>query len=201
MLQQQQQASKSLASAWRGGVLEQRSVRDLMSGGADEETRRSWSCARLWLLVVCALTSLSVGVVVSKSTGFSNHPHRGFETGAFTHQDFAGHKGTIRTGDVQWMTAGRGIVHSEMPAGDDVHKGLQLWINLSSKYKMIEPQYQELERKDISRGESENGGVEALGVATPVYTHPHHVCGLHHAPRVSPAPARPGGLECLRLRR
>jgi quercetin 2,3-dioxygenase len=121
--------------------------------------------------------------------------------GAFTHQDFAGHKGTIRTGDVQWMTAGRGIVHSEMPAGDDVHKGLQLWINLSSKYKMIEPQYQELERKDISRGESENGGVEALGVATPVYTHPHHVCGLHHAPRVSPAPARPGGLECLRLRR
>jgi quercetin 2,3-dioxygenase len=66
---------------------------------------------------------------------------------------------------------------------------------------MIEPRYQELERKDISRGESENGGVEALGVATPVYTHPHHVCGLHHAPRVSPAPARPGGLECLRLRR
>ena len=46
--------------------------------------------------------------------------------GAFTHQDFAGHKDTIRTGDVQWMTAGRGIVHSEMPAGDDVHKGLQL---------------------------------------------------------------------------
>jgi quercetin 2,3-dioxygenase len=121
--------------------------------------------------------------------------------GAFTHQDFAGHKGTIRIGDVQWMTAGRGIVHSEMPAGDGVHKGLQLWINLSSKYKMIEPRYQELEHKDISRGESENGGVEALGVATPVYTHPHHVCGLHHAPRVSPAPARPGGLECLHLRR
>jgi redox-sensitive bicupin YhaK (pirin superfamily) len=86
--------------------------------------------------------------------------------GAFTHQDFSGHKGTIRTGDVQvcsnplqkssynhirfyleltlqpecsvlqWMTAGRGIVHSEMPASDGVQKGLQLWINLASKDKM-----------------------------------------------------------------
>lgn len=84
--------------------------------------------------------------------------------GAFTHQDFAGHKGTIRTGDVQvqlmfiyqelietpvcigldlilygymqWMTAGRGIIHSEMPAGDGAQKGLQLWINLASKDKM-----------------------------------------------------------------
>ncbi|PWZ56365.1 Pirin-like protein [Zea mays] len=51
-----------------------------MFGGADGETRRSWSYTRLWLLVVCALTSLSVGVVVSKPTGFSDHPHRGFET-------------------------------------------------------------------------------------------------------------------------
>ncbi|PWZ22536.1 Pirin-like protein [Zea mays] len=101
----------------------------------------------LWLLVVCALTSLSVGVAVSKPVGFPDHPHRGFETvtymleGAFTHQDFAGHKGTIRTRDVRWMTVGRGIMHSEMPAEDGVHKGLQLWINLSSKYKMIESRY------------------------------------------------------------
>ncbi|PWZ11545.1 Pirin-like protein [Zea mays] len=119
---------------------------------------------------------------VSKPAGFPDHPHRGFETvthmfeGAITHQDFAGHKGTIRTGDVQWMTAGRGIVHSEMPAGDGVSEGLQLWINLSSKDKMIEPRYQELERKDISRAETEDGvearviAGEALGVASPVYT-------------------------------
>ncbi|URE47299.1 pirin-like protein [Musa troglodytarum] len=66
----------------------------------------------------------------------------GFETvtymlqGASTHQDFAGHKGTIRAGDLQWMTAGRGIIHSEMPAGEGENKGLQLWINLSSKDKM-----------------------------------------------------------------
>ncbi|XP_066385663.1 pirin-like protein isoform X2 [Miscanthus floridulus] len=118
---------------------------------------------------------------VSKPAGFPDHPHRGFETvtymleGAFTHQDFAGHKGTIKTGDVQWMTAGRGIVHSEMPAGDGVQKGLQLWINLSSKDKVIEPRYQELESKDISRAEVD--GVEArviageaLGAASPVYT-------------------------------
>ncbi|KAM0843052.1 hypothetical protein ACQ4PT_057961 [Festuca glaucescens] len=93
---------------------------------------------------------------VSKPAGFPDHPHRGFETvtymldGAFTHQDFSGHKGTIRTGDVQWMTAGRGIVHSEMPASDGVQKGLQLWINLAAKDKMIEPRYQELQSKDIS---------------------------------------------------
>ncbi|KAJ1292735.1 hypothetical protein BS78_01G012900 [Paspalum vaginatum] len=118
---------------------------------------------------------------VSKPAGFPDHPHRGFETvtymleGAFTHQDFAGHKGTIRAGDVQWMTAGRGIVHSEMPAGDGVHKGLQLWINLSSKDKMIEPRYQELQSKDISRAEKDGVEVriiagEALGVRSPVYT-------------------------------
>ncbi|KAF8708767.1 hypothetical protein HU200_030154 [Digitaria exilis] len=118
---------------------------------------------------------------VSKPAGFPDHPHRGFETvtymleGAFTHQDFAGHKGTIRTGDVQWMTAGRGIVHSEMPAADGVQKGLQLWINLSSKDKMIEPKYQELQSKDISRAEKDGVEVriiagEAFGVRSPVYT-------------------------------
>lgn len=118
---------------------------------------------------------------VSKPAGFPDHPHRGFETvtymldGAFTHQDFAGHKGTIGAGDVQWMTAGRGIVHSEMPAADGVQKGLQLWINLSSKDKMIEPRYQELLSKDISRAEKDGVEVkiiagEAFGVRSPVYT-------------------------------
>uniref|UniRef100_A0ACD6ABW5 Uncharacterized protein n=1 Tax=Avena sativa TaxID=4498 RepID=A0ACD6ABW5_AVESA len=118
---------------------------------------------------------------VSKPAGFPDHPHRGFETvtymleGAFTHQDFSGHKGTIRTGHVQWMTAGRGIVHSEMPASDGVQKGLQLWINLASKDKMIEPRYQELQSKDISHAEKDGVEVriiagEAFGVQSPVYT-------------------------------
>ncbi|GKV37732.1 hypothetical protein SLEP1_g45727 [Rubroshorea leprosula] len=118
---------------------------------------------------------------VSPPSGFPDHPHRGFETvtyvlqGGITHQDFAGHKGTIHTGDVQWMTAGRGIIHSEMPAGEGANKGLQLWINLSSKDKMIEPNYQELLSEDIKRAEKDGVQVniiagESMGVRSPVYT-------------------------------
>ncbi|KJE95459.1 pirin-like protein [Capsaspora owczarzaki ATCC 30864] len=85
--------------------------------------------------------------------GFPDHPHRGFETvsylleGKFAHEDFAGHKGVLNAGDLQWMTAGRGIVHSEVPLTKSV--GLQLWVNLARKDKMIEPNYQELLKKDI----------------------------------------------------
>ncbi|XP_010999993.1 PREDICTED: pirin-like protein [Populus euphratica] len=118
---------------------------------------------------------------VSPPAGFPDHPHRGFETvtymlqGSITHQDFAGHKGTIHTGDVQWMTAGRGIIHSEMPAGEGAQKGLQLWINLSSQDKMIEPRYQELLSDDIKRAEKDGAEVriiagESMGVRSPVYT-------------------------------
>jgi quercetin 2,3-dioxygenase len=59
--------------------------------------------------------------------------------GAVKHEDFEGHKGLIKAGDLQWMTAGRGVVHSEMPAGQGVSNGLQLWVNLSSKNKMQAP--------------------------------------------------------------
>lgn len=118
---------------------------------------------------------------VSPPAGFPDHPHRGFETvtymlhGGITHQDFSGRKGTIRTGDVQWMTAGRGIVHSEMPAGEGVQNGLQLWINLSSSYKMIEPRYQEIPSEEIRRAEGDGVEVriiagESMGVRSPVYT-------------------------------
>ena len=68
--------------------------------------------------------------------GFPDHPHRGFETvsylleGEFIHEDFAGNRGVLRPGDLQWMTAGRGIVHSEMP-GWEKTRGLQLWVNLA----------------------------------------------------------------------
>ncbi|XP_064985209.1 pirin-like protein [Musa acuminata AAA Group] len=118
---------------------------------------------------------------VSAPAGFPDHPHRGFETvtymlqGASTHQDFAGHKGTIRAGDLQWMTAGRGIIHSEMPADEGENTGLQLWINLSAKDKMMAPRYQELQSKDISRVEKDGVDVriiagESFGVRSPVYT-------------------------------
>ncbi|XP_043691836.1 pirin-like protein [Telopea speciosissima] len=117
---------------------------------------------------------------VSAPGGFTDHPHRGFETvtymlqGALTHQDFAGHKGTIRTGDVQWMTAGRGIVHSEMP-GEGTNKGLQLWVNLSSKDKMVEPRYQDLPKENIKSAEKNGVEVrvitgEAMGIRSPVFT-------------------------------
>ncbi|XAR67401.1 hypothetical protein NMG60_11002145 [Bertholletia excelsa] len=118
---------------------------------------------------------------VSSPSGFPDHPHRGFETvtymlqGAITHEDFEGHKGTIGAGDLQWMTAGRGIVHSEMPAAQGTQKGLQLWINLSSKYKMIEPRYQEIASKDIAEATKDGVKVrviagEALGTKSPIQT-------------------------------
>ncbi|OMO83665.1 hypothetical protein CCACVL1_11297 [Corchorus capsularis] len=118
---------------------------------------------------------------VTAPAGFPDHPHRGFETvtymlqGAVTHEDFEGHKGTIGTGDIQWMTAGRGIVHSEMPAAQGTQKGLQLWINLSSKNKMIEPRYQEISSKDIAEATRDGIKVrviagEALGTKSPIYT-------------------------------
>ncbi|CAL9017950.1 unnamed protein product [Prunus brigantina] len=118
---------------------------------------------------------------VSAPAGFPDHPHRGFETvtymlqGAVTHEDFEGHKGTIEAGDIQWMTAGRGIVHSEMPAAQGTQKGLQLWINLSSKHKMIEPKYQEMLSKDIKEAAKDGVKVrviagEALGTKSPIYT-------------------------------
>jgi redox-sensitive bicupin YhaK (pirin superfamily) len=95
--------------------------------------------------------------------GFPDHPHRGFETvtymlkGKFYHEDFKGHKGFIEEGDVQWMTAGKGIVHSEIPFSSEIDSaGFQLWVNLYSKDKMIEPFYQEIKSNKIPKV-SENG--------------------------------------------
>lgn len=82
--------------------------------------------------------------------GFPTHPHRGFETvtyllnGRMRHKDNAGHEGVIEPGGVQWMTAGKGILHSEMPEQEEgLLKGYQLWINLPASAKMCEPAYQE----------------------------------------------------------
>lgn len=82
--------------------------------------------------------------------GFPEHPHRGFETvtymlaGRMRHQDNHGHSGLMEAGSVQWMTAGRGIVHSEMPEQEDgLMAGFQLWLNLPAREKMTAPRYQE----------------------------------------------------------
>jgi redox-sensitive bicupin YhaK (pirin superfamily) len=83
--------------------------------------------------------------------GFPDHPHRGFETvtymlaGAMKHGDNKGNTGLLGPGSVQWMTAGRGIVHSEMPQQEDgLMWGFQLWVNLPAKLKMVEPRYQDI---------------------------------------------------------
>ncbi|KAI6109151.1 RmlC-like cupin domain-containing protein [Pisolithus croceorrhizus] len=90
---------------------------------------------------------------VSKGAGFPDHPHRGQATvtymleGSSRHEDSAGHAGTIETGGVQWMCAGKGILHAEMPVhapGAPDPRGLQLWVDLPKQYKMVEPSYQEL---------------------------------------------------------
>ena len=88
--------------------------------------------------------------------GFPPHPHRGFETvtyllnGRMRHKDNAGHEDVIEPGGVQWMTAGRGIIHSEMPEQEDgLLAGFQLWVNLPASHKMSEPAYQEFAPKDI----------------------------------------------------
>jgi redox-sensitive bicupin YhaK (pirin superfamily) len=88
--------------------------------------------------------------------GFPPHPHRGFETvtymveGRMRHQDNKGHEGVIEPGGVQWMTAARGIVHSEMPEQEDgLMSGFQLWVNLPKAEKMKDPAYQEFDEERV----------------------------------------------------
>ena len=88
--------------------------------------------------------------------GFPDHPHRGFETvtymlaGRMRHRDSAGHEGLLGNGGVQWMTAGRGVIHSEIPEQKDgVMEGFQLWLNLPAKNKMTEPWYRDIASESI----------------------------------------------------
>ena len=111
-----------------------------------------------------------------EAKGAPDHPHRGFETvtymlsGRFAHKDSQGHSGKISPGDVQWMTAGGGVVHSEMPdeqfakAGGRVH-GLQLWVNLPKRDKMMTPRYQEVPAEKIPEAKSPDGRVAVRVIA------------------------------------
>jgi redox-sensitive bicupin YhaK (pirin superfamily) len=96
--------------------------------------------------------------------GFPDHPHRGFETvtymiaGRMRHQDSAGHHGLLQNGGVQWMTAGKGVVHSEMPEQEaGVMEGFQLWLNLPAKDKMCAPWYRDFQSQDIPEIETAQG--------------------------------------------
>ncbi len=101
--------------------------------------------------------------------GFPNHPHRGFETvtmmleGQMRHQDSVGNDGLLAPGDIQWMTAGRGIIHSEMPEMiSGKLKGFQLWVNLPAALKMIPPTYQDIPSAEIPIHESAGTSVRVL---------------------------------------
>ena len=114
--------------------------------------------------------------------GFPWHPHRGIETityvleGDVEHGDSMGNRGNIASGDVQWMTAGSGIVHQEMPKGDSKGRmwGFQLWSNLPAKSKMMDPRYREVKQKEIPVAKSPDGATvrvicgQAAGVKGPV---------------------------------
>jgi redox-sensitive bicupin YhaK (pirin superfamily) len=97
--------------------------------------------------------------------GFPWHPHRGIETityvlkGTVTHGDSMGNKGTLGSGDVQWMTAGSGIIHQEMPKGDPqgLMHGFQLWANLPSSHKMMHPRYQDINTQEIPEVTDDDG--------------------------------------------
>jgi redox-sensitive bicupin YhaK (pirin superfamily) len=103
--------------------------------------------------------------------GFPDHPHRGFETvtymldGRIRHKDNHGHEGVIESGGVQWMTAGRGLVHSEMPEQEQGRmRGFQLWVNLPARLKMQAPAYQEHPGADMPV-ETRDGGVQVKVIA------------------------------------
>ena len=117
---------------------------------------------------------------VKLPAGFPDHPHRGFETvtymlkGEMSHEDFKGHGGVIGPGDIQWMTAGKGIVHSEIPTSfENPSYGFQLWINLDQKNKFCDPRYQEFKAdqipvyKDVGIEAKVIAG-EVLGVKGPI---------------------------------
>lgn len=124
-----------------------------------------------------------------EAVGAPDHPHRGFETvtymleGQFEHEDSVGHRGLISAGDVQWMTAGSGVIHSEMPSkkirqlGGTVH-GFQIWVNLPKTSKMVAPKYQERKGDEIPVAKTTDGrarGViiagHALGASSIIDTH------------------------------
>jgi len=124
-----------------------------------------------------------------EAKGAPDHPHRGFETvtyllsGEMEHRDSRGHAGRLTPGDVQWMTAGAGVIHSEMPSaafqrdGGRMH-GFQLWVNLPQREKMTKPRYQEIPRAQIPEAKSADGLVtvrviagEAMGRQAVIETH------------------------------
>lgn len=104
--------------------------------------------------------------------GFPSHPHRGFETvtymieGHMLHEDHLGNRGNLHNGGVQWMTAGRGIIHSEMPQQEEgVMRGFQLWLNLPAAEKMTEAGYRDIQPEEIPEITFDGGTVKLIAGA------------------------------------
>src|SRR6266403_6266591 len=111
-----------------------------------------------------------------EAKGAPDHPHRGFETvtymlaGDLEHKDSRGHAGRLRAGDVQWMTAGAGVIHAEMPAKDFARDGgrmhaFQLWVNLPKRDKMMPPRYQEIPNSQVPKATSADSLVRVSVIA------------------------------------
>lgn len=105
---------------------------------------------------------------ISAGAGFPDHPHRGFEgityvfQGSVEHKDNLGNDSAVSSGGLQRFTAGRGIVHSEMPSAVGVTRGIQLWVNLPSRLKQLEPDYQKVDADAVPQREINNGVVRVL---------------------------------------
>src|SRR5688572_12377473 len=114
-----------------------------------------------------------------KPKGFETHPHRGMQTvtivldGAIEHRDHTGAHGVLEAGDVQWMTAGHGVLHSEMPHGDGTAHTLQLWLNLPAKMKMIPARYQDQRLKDTPVRRLPGGEVRVYAGRSGEVSHAH----------------------------
>jgi redox-sensitive bicupin YhaK (pirin superfamily) len=139
--------------------------------------------------------------------GFPDHPHRGFETitymlaGNMRHRDSAGHEGLLGNGGVQWMTAGRGVIHSEIPQQEEgVMEGFQLWLNLPARDKMCAPWYQDFGPADLPRYTTDTGvaviviagdshgvtGAVTRDVTAPLYLDIHLPAGTRFAQSLPP---------------
>jgi redox-sensitive bicupin YhaK (pirin superfamily) len=140
------------------------------SDGAGVKLRRSLGQTELARLdPFLMLDEFSSEDAADYVAGFPAHPHRGFETvtyildGHMLHEDHLGNRGDLKSGGVQWMSAGRGIIHSEMPQQDRGRmRGFQLWINLPAREKMKPAGYRDLQASDIPQVELDGGGLVRL---------------------------------------
>ena len=159
--------------------------------------------SRVFLLVRPKIFSIR-DITDHYRAGFPWHPHRGIETityilsGTVEHGDSLGNQGSLGAGDIQWMTAGRGILHQEMPKGDangQMH-GFQLWANLPAAHKMTAPRYQDVQTTDIPEI-TDDDGTKARVICGTFWGQKGPVEGINADPRYLDIAIPPGGRKIL----